>query len=403
MERQAHLAFEVFDHSDYGIVLLNQHNDVQIWNRWMEKQTDLRVSDVLGKSVKLAFSAAKFPNKVLAAINDALLYGQASSLPANGKSSYSFEVKAVTLSEQMFCLLEVYDSGHNSVAKIVEKSTQQHEQELAVTSHLLDKISGMNKFPLPGLSVWQQEKDTSNLSGDIVLSAPRPSGGVNILLADFVGRGLPAAVGALPVAEVFYGMTEKGFGLSDIIEEINQKLLFVLPEGLFCSACLMELEEQGKMLAVWNGGLPDLLVMDQHASIKGRVPSSHIPLGIHSTKKIDLDTVSIEVEAGDKVIFYTDGVINAENAQGKKFGTHELEKILLQGKTFSAIQQSLLEHIVDTDQLDDMSLAELDISAMQSYDSGISIEHKKTSLPPAHWQAKFEFSAQVLRTVDVVP
>jgi two-component system, HptB-dependent secretion and biofilm response regulator len=405
MERQAHLAFEIFDHTDHGIVLVDQQNHVQMWNQWMVNQTEIEKSDVIEKSTNVEILASLFPIKVLAAIKNALLYGRCSSFPSKEEISYSFEVKVITLQEQKFCLLNIFDSAskHDSDTKAFGRLIHQHNQELALTSHLLDQISAMNKLPLPGLSVWQLEKEEGNFDGDIVLSAPRPSGGIHILLGDFVGRGLPAAVGALPVAEVFYGMTEKGFGLSDIIEEINQKLLFVLPKGLFCAVCLMELEEQGKMLAVWNGGLPDILIMDQHANIKDRVSSLHIPLGIHSTNKVELDTVFIEVDAGDKVVLYTDGAINAENAQGEKFGTQNMERILSQGNTFQAIQQSLLEHIADTNQVDDISLAEVDILAMQTYDGETSAELNQMSLPPAHWQAEFEFSAQVLRSVDLVP
>lgn len=405
MEQQAHLAFEIFDHTDHGIVLIDQQNHIQMWNQWMINQTKITRSDVIDKPINVAILASVFPEEVLTAINNALLHGRRSSFSSNDKSLYCFDVKLLTLHEQKFCLLNISDSTsvHNSENNAFEQLIHLHNQELALTSHLLEKISGMKKLSLPGLTVWQQEIDAGNFSGDIVLSAPRPSGGINILLGDFVGQGLPAAVGALPVAEVFYGMTEKGFGLSDIIEELNQKLLFVLPDGLFCAACLMELEEQGKMLAVWNGGLPDILILDQHAKIKDRVASSHIPLGIDGTNKVDLDTVFIEVDAGDKVVFYTDGVINAENAQGEKFGIQNLESLLLQGNDVLTIQQSLLEHATDTNQVDDISLAELDISVMQTFDAEISTDLNQVSLPPAHWKAEFEFSAQVLRTVDLVP
>lgn len=405
MERQTRLAFEIFNQADYGVVLVDQHNQVQIWNQWMETQTQLSVSDVIAKPVKLASTTQIIPKKVIDAITDAMHYDQPNSFSGNDDSPYFFEVKPIKLAEQQFCLLKVFESktGPTSDIKKLEEITFQREQELAVTSHLLNKISGMNKFSLPGLSIWQKEKDAGNFSGDIVLSAPRPTGGVNILVGDFVGRGLPAAVGALPVAEVFYGMTEKGFGLSDIIEEVNKKLLFILPDGLFCAACLIELEHDGNMLAVWNGGLPELLVLDKDANIKHRVPSSHIPLGIHGTKKIDLETVFIEVTDGDKLVCCTDGVLNAENSQGEKFGIQQLERILLQGKNLSAIQQAVLEHITDTEQLDDISLTELDISTIKTYEGALSNDLQQVSLPPAQWRAEFEFSAQVLRTVDLLP
>ena len=405
MEEQTHLAFEIFNQADYGVVLVDQYHQVQIWNKWMEAQTSLSLSDVIANPIKHAVSEQVLPSKVLAAVNETLQYGQPISVANGDDSPYFYELKRIILSEQSFCLLEIYDSnsGHSSEAKSLEELSFQYEQELALTSHLLDTISGMKKFSLPGVSVWQKEKDAGNFSGDLVLSAPRPSGGINILIGDFVGRGLSAAVGALPVAEVFYGMTGKGFGLSDIIEELNQKLLFILPDGLFCAACLIELEHEGKMLAVWNGGLPDLLVMDEESNIKYRVPSSHIPLGIHSNAKIDLETVFVEVEAGDKVVCCTDGLLNAKNSLGEKFGAQQVERILMQGQNLPEIQQAIIEHIAGTEQQDDISVTELDISAIQNFEGVTTIDQKQTGLPPAHWLAEFEFSAQVLRTVDLVP
>jgi serine phosphatase RsbU (regulator of sigma subunit) len=66
-----------------------------------------------------------------------------------------------------------------------------------------------------------------------VLNAVRPVGGAHILICDFSGLGLSAAVAALPVAEMFYQMTSKGYALSDIVRDINSKLHFILPQGFF--------------------------------------------------------------------------------------------------------------------------------------------------------------------------
>mgnify|MGYP000639093929 CR=1 FL=1 len=283
---------------------------------------------------------------------------------------------------------------------MAEKNTVQ-ATDIAVAKHLFERIARMGKFDLPGVSVWQQL--LGEFSGDLIMSAPRPSGGINILLGDFNGRGLAAAVSALPVAEVFYGMTEKGFGLSDIIEEINKKLLFILPDGLYCSACLIELEQEGKMLAVWNGGLPDLLVVDKNSQIKHRVPSAHIPLGIKDAEKADLDTAFVEVEAGDKVFCSSDGILNAINQNNNAFGQQQVEQCLQHGSSLANLSASVSAHSMYTTQYDDMTVLELDITAMQAYDAKQLNIGNLVSLPAAHWQAEFEFSAQVLKQVDLVP
>ena len=40
-------------------------------------------------------------------------------------------------------------------------------------------------------------------NGDLVLTAPAPNGGVYVLAGDFTGHGLSAAIGSLPVTEIF--------------------------------------------------------------------------------------------------------------------------------------------------------------------------------------------------------
>jgi hypothetical protein len=75
-------------------------------------------------------------------------------------------------------------------------------------------------------------------SGDVLLAAPTLSGGLQVMLGDFTGHGLPAAIGAIPVSDIFYAMTAKGFSIGDIVAELNQKLRTILPTGLFCAACL---------------------------------------------------------------------------------------------------------------------------------------------------------------------
>jgi anti-sigma regulatory factor (Ser/Thr protein kinase) len=404
MERQAQLAMDLLNHVDYGVVLIDMHHHVQVWNHWMEHQTGVCLRDIGDRSIELVLPDI-FSTKVFDAINETLEYGQVITFASEDKRQFFFEIKPITLAEKKFCLLHVFDSEleHPSHIADLDELNFQHNQELAVTSHLLDKISGMNAFSLPGLEVWQKEKQLGHFSGDIVLNAQRPSGGVNILIADFVGQGLPAAVGVLPMAEVFYGMTQKGFGLSDIIEEINKKLLFVLPEGFFCAACMLELEQRGNLLAVWNGGLPELLIIDRHSKVKQRVVSSHIPLGIHAAQKNDLETVFVELDAEDKIFCCTDGAIRAQNTAGEQFGRNQLETLLLQGKTLQAIQEKLCSHIGNAQQEDDISLIGLDISVMQSLDNQAVSEPKQRSLPPSSWKAEFEFTTKVLQTVDLVP
>lgn len=102
-------------------------------------------------------------------------------------------------------------------------------QEQMVAKKVFDNIAHSGcldaqniKYMLSPLAVF---------NGDLLLAARKPSGGMYVLLGDFTGHGLPAAIGALPMAEIFYGMAAKGYDLRVILRELNLKLKTILPAG----------------------------------------------------------------------------------------------------------------------------------------------------------------------------
>lgn len=120
--------------------------------------------------------------------------------------------------------------------------------DIAIAQYLSERIALMGNLDLSGLNVWS--KPLGRFNGDIILCTQRSSGGIHLLLADFIVPGLSTAVVALAVADVFYGMTARSCYLSEVIEKINKKSLSILPQGMYGSACLMALDEEQKLLTI---------------------------------------------------------------------------------------------------------------------------------------------------------
>ena len=102
-----------------------------------------------------------------------------------------------------------------------------HEQEVA--KQVFDNIAHPGCIDAPNIKYLLSPMAVFN--GDLVLASRKPSGGMFVFLGDFTGHGLPAAIGAMPVSEIFYGMAQKGFSLQDILREINKKLKRILPKS----------------------------------------------------------------------------------------------------------------------------------------------------------------------------
>jgi CheY-like chemotaxis protein len=81
-----------------------------------------------------------------------------------------------------------------------------------------------------------QQAPAATSNGEVLLSGFSQSGDLHVLLGDFTAHGLAATIGALPAAETFRAMTEKGFRSAVILAEFNRKRRTRLPTGKFLSA-----------------------------------------------------------------------------------------------------------------------------------------------------------------------
>lgn len=244
-------------------------------------------------------------------------------------------------------------------------------------------------------------------NGDVLLAAYRPTGELHFILGDFTGHGLSAAIGAIPVSDIFYGMTAKGFGISEIIQEINTKLKRILPLGFYLTACLFEYDPESKKLAIWNAGLPDALIFNSRKrEVVCRFSSKNFPLGIDDKLSLADSIDSYQIDDHDIVLMYTDGVTEARNAQGEMYGMARLFEQLCQCQ-----DQSLVKHINEhvkhfargAEQLDDRTLLQVDLSQISK-----TIEAKKiTSYPEpvvnSQWKVNYSFGPEILRHSDPLP
>jgi CheY-like chemotaxis protein len=255
----------------------------------------------------------------------------------------------------------------------------------------------------------------SLFNGDVVLAAVKPTGGMHILLGDFTGHGLAASLGALPLSDVFYSMTSKGYSISDMVREINHKLKVQLPIGMFLAACLIEIDSHNKVLKYWNGAIPGAFL--QKGDVLIELCSKNLPLGILDDScfidKVDL----IELNDQDRIILSTDGILEAENNQGKMFGLARFKACLhfddnnpLLEPQLLAKEADLFHHILETlgeftqqqAQTDDVTLAVIncDMDYINQLESHKGAYKRFVS---SHWEFSLTFYYDAIKLIDPIP
>ncbi|MFT5394665.1 MAG: anti-sigma regulatory factor (Ser/Thr protein kinase), partial [Gammaproteobacteria bacterium] len=221
-------------------------------------------------------------------------------------------------------------------------------------------------------------------------------------------HGLVAAVGASPAAEIFYGMTKKGFSLGEVAREINEKLRRILPLGRFLAVAMLELDATHTELAVWNGGLPDILVREATSgAVKIRHAAQHLPLAVVDAQQMDLSVAYYDCLPGDHIYAYSDGVLEAENPCGQQFGTKRIEQCLsaaIPGESaFDALVGAVNEFRAGRYQTDDITL--LEITCDPNLIEAMAHERDAPGpvVPARRWEVSLELDALALRTADPLP
>lgn len=237
------------------------------------------------------------------------------------------------------------------------------EQEIFLAKHMFDAITKRQPKDVDFLHFWSLS--AGHFCGDLFIYERTPENHLHILLADFTGHGLAAAMGAMPVSDIFFAMTRKGSGIEQIIEEINDKLYEILPTGKFCAATVLRLDADYSKLEIWNGGLPPVLLADRQLQIAYRCESFHLPLGIAEPEDFNSQTEKFDLSGIQSVVLYSDGLVEAQNSLGEYFGEDKLSQVisrkLKDANTFNKIKLSALAFLEGLEPQDDISLAVINI------------------------------------------
>lgn len=266
-------------------------------------------------------------------------------------------------------VLKAKIAAHMRIRELTSVITQKNEEltlhnsrwqrEQNIVEHIFNKAMEHNLSDCDSLRSYIAPASTFN--GDILLSAPSPSGGLYVFLGDFTGHGLGASIGTLPIAHSFDQLALRHLSVGEIAFEFNRMLSSMLPDYMFCCASIIELNAAGDSIQLWIGGLPDAYIIKADGSLKETICSRNMPLGIEHDEKFNKGFEVKQLAKGERVVFFTDGIIEAENPHGEFFEEYRLLNCFQQGApdSLSNILHSLHEFTQGAEQRDDITVVEV--------------------------------------------
>ena len=165
-----------------------------------------------------------------------------------------------------------------------------------------------------------------------------PDGRWSFVLADVSGKGMAAALLMASVRGILRSIAPSLASPDAVLESLNRVLVEDLPEDRFVTMILAVYDPDTRTLSLANAGHPWPLLVSPDSS-RFLSEDSGIPLGIMDTK---YPLTKFVLPPQSKLLFYTDGITEAENIAGDAFGMIRLEKALRQpGVTPDTIMQEV--------------------------------------------------------------
>ncbi len=326
---------------------------------------DVMMPDIDGYEVATAIKKGEdirwVPIIFLTSLTD--VYDLAKCIECGGDDFVSKPINRVIIKAKVNAFSRIsmlYETIENQKTEI-----QYHNEHLIQEQEAAKKIFNniAHRGCLASDNIHYHLSPMSIFNGDLMLAAETPMGGMRLMLADFTGHGLPAAIGAMPTSEIFYGMTKKGFAIPDLMTEMNARLHAVLPRGIFCCVIIADIDAITEQITIWNAGAPQAYLIDQKDGVIEQVHSRHLPLGVQSPERFKVEPQLLRFSQKHKLLAITDGIIESTNKVDQMYGEDRLLSIIQKNVVKDNICNALIEDVVKfTDnaaQGDDLSLLEV--------------------------------------------
>lgn len=330
------------------------------------------------------------------------------SFEAGADAFLAKPVSARVISARVQALARILERQRREQARAEELARYQayEEEDKRIAMHLMEKLVNREKLRDAALSYWIQP--AASFSGDVIAAARTPNNVLHVLLADGTGHGLSASLNVLPITAPFYRMTERGFGIDSIARELNAKVRELLPRDRFIAATLAAANFEERAVHLWNGGNPSPFLLLGSGAKAVAFSRRHLPLGVLATDEFDADLETRPLPASGQLLLYSDGLVEAEDANGRAFGRARMQAALVgrySAEKLDRLRQAVEQHVGPKGAHDDISVLLMDCAGepAASAPARSPAPHATRTADTGAWKVQVALGASELRRVDVVP
>lgn len=228
-------------------------------------------------------------------------------------------------------------------ARLVREAeeTRRIEQEVKMAREVQAALMPETFRSAPGYDVAGTCLPCHDLGGDYVDQFDLGDGRMALVVADVCGKGIAASLLAATLQGALAAEIMQGRPLGEAVARVNRVHCRLAPVGKFVTMAVLVLEPSGTVTLVNAGHCP---VLHAHAGGVTPLVTDGMALGLDAAA--DFRSLTVQMQPGDSLVLYTDGVVECEGPAREMFGEQRLADLLAAQRQFGASQ--LLATILST-------------------------------------------------------
>jgi serine phosphatase RsbU (regulator of sigma subunit) len=224
----------------------------------------------------------------------------------------------------------------------VERERERVEQELRVARSIQQASLPKEVPTLEGWQIAPFYRPAREVGGDFYDLLELGDKRLGIVVGDATGKGVPAALVMASARSMLRAVAQASeYSPGDVLGMVNDSLVIDIPPNMFVTCFYAILDPKSGALSYANAGhdLPYLRRGGDAEELRAR----GMPLGL--MQGMSYEQHEIALDAGQGVLFYSDGLVEAHDPKGEMFGFPRLRALIAEYDGESALGEFLMEEL----------------------------------------------------------
>ena len=289
--------------------------------------------------------------------------------------------------EEFASLSDDINSTVTTLKHYIDEAAARFDKDLEIAKQIQQSALPSVFPPYPNrkdFSIYASMNAAKEVGGDFYDFYLVDENHLAFVVADVSGKGIPGAMFMMTSKTLIKSFAESGLPVHEVLTNVNTQLCQNNEAGMFVTAWMGILDLQTGLIKFANAGHNPPLVKHKDGSyefLKGKV--NFVLAGMDMVKYKEQE---LQLQPGDEIYLYTDGVTEAHNSNKELFGENRLLESLNSTKGMSVedickkVKEDVDAFVCDAEQFDDITMLCVRLNEIES-DIGITVVPSMETVP----------------------